>query len=98
MELVENPSVRFCIRAGQTVGRSETADVALNDVPNLEYISKIHVRFLKRGTQWYAQHIGDTNFIKVDGRRYEGREEVAIYDNSILVLSLTTFRVTLTEA
>lgn len=95
LELLDDPSVRFAVEEGQTVGRTEKADILLRGVPNLDWISGAHARFLRRGTQWYVQHIAQTNFIRVDGDQYRGQEEVAVYDGSILVLSLTAFRVKL---
>ena len=98
LELVENPSIRFTVRENQTVGRTAKADVVLANVPKAEWISGAHARFLRRDEQWYIQHIGHTNFVKVDGETYNGQEEVAIYHGSIVVLSLTTFRVNLEGA
>ena len=79
------------------MGRTENADIILRGVPKLDWISGIHAKFLRRGTQWYVQHLAKTNFIRVDGDQFRGHEEVALYDNSILVLSLTAFRVKLNE-
>lgn len=93
LELLENPSQTFTIRPGQTVGRTNKADVVLAGVPNLEYISRVHARFLRRGEQWFVQYIAEGNFIKVDGEEYTEDDEVALHDGSILVLSLTGFRV-----
>ena len=93
IELLDDPSFRFTIRAGQTVGRTEKADIILAGVPKLDWISGAHARFLRRGEQWYIQHIGATNFIKVDGEMFQGPQEVPIHDGSILLLSLTSFRV-----
>lgn len=95
LELLDDPGVRFAVAEGQTVGRTEKADIILQGVPKVEWISSTHAKFLCRGTQWYVQHIAQTNFIKVDGEMYRGHQEVAIYDGSILVLSLTAFRVKL---
>ncbi|MEI7831789.1 MAG: FHA domain-containing protein [bacterium] len=95
LETIDNANLRFTVIDGQTVGRTDAADVALHDVPKLDWISGVHVRLFRRNEQWYAQHMGGTNFIKVDGEMYSGHEEVAIYDGSILVLSLTPFRVVL---
>jgi len=95
LELIDDPQKKFLIADGQTVGRSSKADVVLRDVPKVEWISSAHARFSRRGEQWYVQHIGKTNFIKVDGEIYRGTEEVALHDGSILVLSLTAFRVSL---
>ncbi|HEX2950855.1 MAG TPA: FHA domain-containing protein [Armatimonadota bacterium] len=97
LELVENPAVRFSVRDGQTVGRTEKADIVLRDVPKLDWISGEHAKFTRQGERWYVQHVGKTNFIKVDGEKFEGPEEVAIYDGSILVLSLTGFRISIKE-
>lgn len=94
LELVADPAVRFAVRAGQTVGRTAAADIVLEQqVPDWRYISSCHARFLKRGAQWYVTHAGGTNFNIVDGTKYTGDDEVAIYDNSVLVLSKTAFRV-----
>ena len=93
LELLDDPSIRFTVTEGQTVGRTEKADIALRGVPKLDWISGAHAQFLRRGEQWYVQHIAQTNFIRVHGEQYHGQQEVAIYDGSILVLSLTAFRV-----
>jgi len=95
LELVESPSVRFSVRDGQTVGRTEGADLVLEGVPKLDYISSRHARFFRRGDQWYIQHVAGTNFIVVDGEKYRGDEEVAFYNGSIITLSLTPFRAVL---
>ncbi len=93
LELLDDPTVRFAVTEGQTVGRTEKADIMLSGVPKLDWISGAHAKFLRRGEQWYVQHIAQTTFIRVDGEQYQGQQEVAIYDGSILVLSLTAFRV-----
>lgn len=95
LELIDNPSISFVITAGQTVGRTEKADIILKGVPQFEWISGAHARFFKRTEQWFVQHVAETNFIKVQGETYEGQEQVAIYNNYILVLSLTSFRIKL---
>ena len=95
LESVDDPTVHFILRENQTVGRTDKSDVILQNVPKLEWISGAHARFLRRGAQWYVQHVGHTNFIKVDGETYSGQEEVALYHGSIVVLSLTSFRVNL---
>jgi hypothetical protein len=92
LELIENPAIAFTVRDGQTVGRNSKADVILKGVPNFDYISGCHARLFLDGEQWFVQHMGGTNFIKVDGEMYRGQEEVPIHDGSILVLSLTAFR------
>jgi hypothetical protein len=93
LELVQDPTVAFTVAAGQTVGRTDKADVVLSGVPQQEYIHGAHVKLFKRGQQWYAQYLGGFNFIRVDNIEYRGNEEVAIHDGSVLVLSLTPFYV-----
>jgi hypothetical protein len=97
LELIESPETRFTVRDGQSVGASReaerTADVTLTGVPALEYISSMHARCFLRGGQWYVQHLGNTNFIKVDGMKFEKREEVPLRNGTVLVLSKTPFRV-----
>lgn len=99
LELVERPELRFTVADGQTVGASRDeqrrADVTLTGAPNLDYISSVHARFFLRGEQWFVQHSGSTNFIKVDGTKFEKREEVPLHHGSVLVLSKTPFRVLL---
>jgi len=95
LESVDNPAVHFAIHENQSVGRTDKADIILQNVPKLEWISGAHARFLRRGDQWYIQHIAHTNFVKVDGETFSGEEEVAVYHGSIVVLSLTSFRVNL---
>ncbi len=97
LELCDNPEVSFTVSDGQVVGRTDKADVVLEGVPNLEYISGRHARFLKRGEEWFVQHVGETNYIEVNGCRYVDREEVAICDGASLVISMTPFRVVLRE-
>lgn len=99
LELVGNPALCFNVADGQTIGASRdanrSADVTLTGVPELEYISSVHARLFLRAEQWYVQHIGSTNFLRVDGMKYEKREEVPLHDGTVLVLSKTAFRVRL---
>ena len=95
LELLDNPEVAFEIKAGQTVGRGVEADVITAEVPHAGYISRIHARFSRRGEQWFAQYLGQGNFIVVDGETSEDDSEIALHDGSVLVLSLTSFRVVL---
>jgi hypothetical protein len=95
LELVANPALKFSIRPGQSVGRASKADVTLIDVPDLEYISRAHARFIQRRMQWYVQYIAEGNSITVDGMESRDDAEIAIYDQSILVLSFTAFVVRL---
>jgi ribosomal protein L40E len=97
LTLLEDAAVSFTVREGQSVGRTAKADVPLTGVPRLDAISGRHALFTRRGTQWYVQHVGQTNFIKVDGDLFTGTEEVPIYDGTVLLLALTAFRVTVAE-
>ena len=96
LELIEDPAFGFRVAAGQVVGRSAEADVVLSGIPNLEYISRRHAKFLRRGDQWFVMYIAEGNYIKVDGEEYENDDEVALHEGSILTLSLSSFRVGLT--
>lgn len=95
LELVENPALVFPVRPGQSVGRSERADVILNDIPKLEFISRAHARFTRRRTQWYVQYIAEGNSITVDGVESRDDSEIAVHEGSVVVLSFTPFRVKL---
>ena len=95
LELLDNPAIAFEIQAGQTVGRGVEADVILSEVPHAGYISRLHARFSRRGAQWFVQYLAQGNFIVVDGETYEDDSEIALHNGSVLVLSLTSFRVVL---
>ena len=93
LELVANPALCFEVRPGQSVGRSTRADVTISGVPDVEYISREHARFSQRGVQCYVQYIDEGNSIFVDSVESSDDGEMALHDGSILVLSLTPFRV-----
>lgn len=93
LESADDPKVTFTVLDGQTVGRTESADVVLTRVPGLDAISRAHARFMKQGSNWFVQHVGETNFIRVDGVTHTGQEQVEIHENSIIALTLTEFRV-----
>lgn len=95
LELVDDPGRAFRVQAGQSVGRGVEADVILSEVPHLDFISRRHAKFLRRGEQWFVQYIAQGNFISVDGETFEDDCEVALHDGSLLSLSLTAFRVAL---
>lgn len=95
LELLDNPTVSFQIAPGQSVGRGVEADVLLAGVPHLSYISRRHAQFSRRGAQWFVQYVASGNFIKVDGETTNDDSLVALHDGSILVLSLSSFRVVL---
>jgi len=97
LESLDDPALRFGILDGLTVGRTCASDVVLTGTHDLDCISSRHARFFRRADQWYVQHVGTTNFIKVDGVKYRGDDEVAIYNNYIVFLALTGFRVILEE-
>lgn len=96
--LMNDPTIRFTVRSGQCVGRTEASDVVLRNVPDVDAISSRHALFTERKGQWYVQHAGRTNFVQVDGSLYRGDEEAAIYEGSVVVLSLTAFLVRLEGA
>lgn len=93
LEVLQQPDLKFEVGDNMSVGRSDAADVVLTGAPNLDYISKRMAFFTRRGDQWYVRHVASTNFITVDGERYESDDDVAIHDGSILGLALTQFSV-----
>lgn len=100
--LLQNQNVTVTVKPGQTVGargRSLKPDVVVSGVPEEDYISGQHARFLKHGPDWYVQHAGHTNFIEVDGVRVESdADEVAIRDGSLVRLAKTEFVVRFPQA
>jgi hypothetical protein len=97
LESVVDPKVCFTVLDGQTVGRGDAADVVLAGVPDLDAISRTHARFSREGSRWFVQHVGETNFIRVDGVPHAGKEQVEIREGSVVALALTEFRVSLRE-
>lgn len=95
LELLDNPEVSFEVKPDQIVGRGVEADVILAEVPHSGYISRQHARFLRRGEQWFVQYLAQGNFITVDGETAEDDSQLALHNGSVLVLSLTSFRVVL---
>lgn len=95
LELLDNSEVFFEIKSGQSVGRGVESDVILAEVPHAGYISRLHARFSRRGEQWFVQYLAQGNFIVVDGETHEDDSEIALHNGSVLVLSLTSFRVVL---
>jgi hypothetical protein len=95
LELVSDPRLRFAVGNGQVVGRTADADVQLQRTPKADYVSSRMARFWRRGKRWYVQHVGDTNFIKVDGEKYSGDEEIPLEGGALVALPLDVFRVVL---
>lgn len=95
LELLDDPEISFGIAPGQSVGRGLEADVLLSGVPHLGFISRRHALFSRRGAQWFVQYVASGNFIKVDGETHSDDSLVALHDGSVVVLSLSSFRVVL---
>lgn len=95
LELLDDPTISFSIASGQSVGRGVEADVLLSGVPHLSFISRRHALFSRRGAQWFVQYVASGNFITVDGETHSDDSLVALHDGSVLVLSLSSFRVVL---
>jgi len=98
LEPLQDPDTKFKIYEGQSVGRTKEADVVLKNVPNADYISRRMAVFTRRGEQWFVQHVGSTNYITVDGDRYETDDSIAIHDGSVLGLALSQFMVRIPES
>ena len=97
LESVDNPGLAFAVSDGQTVGRTDCADIVLTGIPDLDAISRKHALFQKQGGRWFVRHVGETNFIQVDSETHTGQEQVEIHENSIVALTLARFRVRLRE-
>ena len=94
LELAEDPSRVFVVRAGQTLGAPDhegAPDVVLAGVPKEDYISGRHVMVLRDGPDWFVKHLGRTNYIVVDGVRYSDAAEVPIREGTSLFLTYTEF-------
>jgi endogenous inhibitor of DNA gyrase (YacG/DUF329 family) len=90
---VDDPTIEFTVKENQTIGRNEKADVIVAKVAKSEWISGKHALFTRRGQKWYIQHVGKTNYIIVDNEKFSEDEEVPIYNDSIIALSLSLFKV-----
>ena len=90
---VDDPTMEFVVKENQSVGRNEKADVIVAKVNKSEWISGKHALFTRRGEKWYIQHVGKTNYIIVDNEKFSEDEEVPIYNDSIIALSLSLFKV-----
>lgn len=93
LESVDDPTLQFSVSENQSVGRNEKADVVVTRVAKSEWISGRHALFTRRGEKWYIQHVGKTNYIIVDNEKFCEDEEVPIYNDSIIALSLSLFKV-----
>lgn len=93
LEAIQNPALKWKVGEGQSVGRSSEADVVLKDAPDVDFVSRKMAVFSRRGDQWFVQHVGTTNYITVDGDRYESDDDIAIHDGSILGLALSQFMI-----
>jgi len=91
LESLYDPEKFFIVQEGQTVGRSDAADVVIDGVPDMDSISRRMAYFGRRGQQWFVQHVANTNFVAVDGEEYETDDEVAIRDGSVVGLALCQF-------
>ena len=93
LEVMERPDMSFVVGEGQSVGRTEAADVVLKGVPYFDYISRKMATFIRRGDQWFVKHIGTSNYIVVDGDKYETDDDIALHDGSVLGVPLCQFMV-----
>ena len=67
----------FVVRVGQTIGRTQKADVVLAGLPDSEYISEVHVRIERRRERWWVECLSATNQITVDGELVESGDPQA---------------------
>jgi hypothetical protein len=93
LESIDDPTIQFVVKENQSVGRNGKADVVVEKVAKSEWISGKHALFTRRKNKWYIQHVGTTNYIIVDNEKFCEDEEVPIYNDSIIALSLSLFKV-----
>ena len=98
LQLMERPDVSFTISEGKCVGRTGDADIVLKGVPYFDYISRRMACFSRRGEQWFVKHVGTSNYIVVDGEKYETDDDIAIHDGSVLGLPLCQFIVKIPQS
>jgi hypothetical protein len=93
LEVLERPDLSFVVEEDKSVGRTEAADIILKGVPYFDYISRRMATFSRRGEQWFVKHVATSNYIVVDGEKYESDDDIALHDGSVLGLPLCQFMV-----
>jgi FHA domain len=70
------PGTRFHVGAGATLGRSNGADIRIDD----PFASSAHARIFPRGDFMYVEDMGSTNGTYLNGRQLRAAERLKIAD------------------
>jgi hypothetical protein len=70
------PGASFDLRDGATLGRSDTADVQVDD----PFASSAHARIFSRGEFMYIEDMGSTNGTYLNGRQLRTAERLKVAD------------------
>lgn len=81
-----HPGSRFDLFGGVTIGRSEQADIQIED----RYASGIHARVYSRGPVYYAEDMGSTNGTFLNDAKLDG--EASLGDLATIRIGDTELR------
>ena len=70
------PGTRFDISDGATLGRSDSAEIPVDD----PFASSAHARIYPRGDFMHVEDMGSTNGTYLNGRRLRGAERLKVAD------------------
>jgi FHA domain len=71
-----NPGTSFDVGHGATLGRSDGADINVND----PFASSAHARIFQRGDYMYLEDMGSTNGTYLNGRQVRTAERLKVAD------------------
>jgi FHA domain len=71
-----HPGTRFEVGEGATLGRSDGADIRVDD----PFASSAHARIFGRGDFMYLEDMGSTNGTYLNGRQLRGAERLKVAD------------------
>jgi FHA domain len=71
-----NPGTSFDVGEGATLGRSDGADINVND----PFASSAHARIFPRGDYMYLEDMGSTNGTYLNGRQVRTAERLKVSD------------------
>jgi pSer/pThr/pTyr-binding forkhead associated (FHA) protein len=72
----EHPGTSFDVGSGATLGRSDGADINVND----PFASSAHARIFQRGDYMYLEDMGSTNGTYLNGRQVRTPERLKVAD------------------
>lgn len=80
------PGLTIPLPAGITIGRSDGADLTIDDV----FVSHMHARIMLRGPYHFVEDLGSTNGTFLNDRRIEEDAQLKVHDS--LKIGQTTLR------